>query len=271
MKRQSGGHASAPYEGGSGVIGIVARLVVVICCLAAIGSLIQGLRQPVSSLAESTPAQTLASPSASLVPTAMPTLSPMPSQTPTPTLTSTPAAPRVGLVVGHWGNDTGAVCLDDGLKEVDINLDVAQRVEALLQTQGYTVDLMEEFDDLLHGYEADALVSIHADSCVDYPDATPPASGFKVASVQESLVPEEERRLVECLVMHYGEQTGMFYHENSVTPHMSRYHAFYEISGWTPGAIIETGFMLRDREMLTNHPELVARGIADGIICFVGE
>ena len=171
-------------------------------------------------------------------------------------------------MAGHWGHDTGAVC-PDGLQEADINLDVAQRVYYILQAKGYHVDLLEEFDARLNDYRADALVSIHADSCVDYPDATPPASGFKVASVVDSVVPETEERLVACLRERYAARTGMYLHTNSITPHMSQYHTFYEINGYTPGAIIETGFMMKDRDILTQRADLVAQGIVEGIVCFI--
>jgi len=157
----------------------------------------------------------------------------------------------------------------NGLSEVEINLDVARRVVYILQALGYQADLMAEFDPRLEDYQADALVSIHADSCVDYPNATPPASGFKVASVEDSLVPEKEKRLVACLAQCYAARTGMYFHANSITYDMTRYHTFYEIGGQTPGAIIETGFMLKDRHILTQRADLVAQGIVDGIICFI--
>lgn len=157
----------------------------------------------------------------------------------------------------------------DGLKEVDINLDVARRVVHLLRVRGYQVDQLKEFDSRLQSYQADALVSIHADSCTEHPNATPPASGFKVASVVDSLVPNEERQLVDCMIEHYANRTGMFFHKNSITDDMSHYHTFYEINGHTPGAIIETGFMFADRDILTQRADLVAEGIVDGIVCFI--
>ena len=162
----------------------------------------------------------------------------------------------------------GAMC-PDGLTEVEINRDVAQRVVYILQSLGYQTDLLEEFDPRLTGYLADALLSIHADSCKAYPNATPPASGFKVASVEDSLVPEAEEHLLACLAQCYGERTGMYFHANSITYDMTRYHTFYEIDGRTPAAIIETGFMLADRRILTQRADLVARGIVDGIVCFI--
>ena len=52
---------------------------------------------------------------------------------------------------------------------------------------------------------------------------------------------------------------------------MTRYHTFYEIDPNTPGVIIEIGFMLADRSLLTQRPDLVAQGIIDGILCFLEE
>jgi N-acetylmuramoyl-L-alanine amidase len=185
---------------------------------------------------------------------------------PSPTPTIPPK--KVGLVAGHWSADPrrydpGAVC-PDGLTEVEINLAIAQLVKALLEDQGYTVDLLEEFDAALEGYQADALVSIHADSC-----AIPTASGFKVASVLHSALPEEEDFLVKCLREEYQKATGLSFHEHSITYDMTEYHAFYEIDSQTPGAIIETGFMAADQQILLGQQDKVAQGIANGIICFL--
>jgi N-acetylmuramoyl-L-alanine amidase len=182
----------------------------------------------------------------------------------------TPSVPHIGIVSGHWGHDDGASC-SDGLTEAEVNLDVARRVVRSLRDLGYRVDLLEEFDSRLENYQSDALVSVHADSCQQFPDAWPPPTGFKVASVVDSAVPEEEDRLVACITERYGERTGLDFHANSITGHMTQYHTFYEIHAQTPGAIIETGFLWLDRVLLTEQPDLVAQGIVDGIICFLEE
>lgn len=174
-----------------------------------------------------------------------------------------PGAPRVGVVAGHAGYDTGAVC-PDGLSEAEVNLAIAQEVAALLTRKGYGVDLMDEYDDRLSGFRADALVSVHADSC-DVPGAT----GFKVARVTDSAIPEDEDRLVSCLYQEYEAVTSLPRHPSSITDDMTSYHAFREIDHYTPGAIIETGFLLDDRDLLLNRPKLAARGIAAGVVCFL--
>lgn len=276
MAHQTGKHTSVAYEETLGAAPNASRLVAIVSCIAAIGAMVYGLWGPglpqgtasTTSAEVTSPPILLASPSAN--PSAAQSAAPSatPSAGPPPSLAPSDAIPHIGIVAGHWGSDTGAVC-PDGLTEVEINLDVAQRVVHTLQTLGYQADLLKEFDPHLAGYRADALVSIHADSCVAYPDATPPASGFKVASVEDSLVPEAEERLVTCLAQCYAARTGMYFHEGSITYDMTRYHTFYEVDGRTPAAIIETGFMLNDRDILTQRADLVAQGIVDGIVCFV--
>jgi len=172
-------------------------------------------------------------------------------------------ASKIGIVVGHWQHDSGAVC-PDGLQEVDINFSVAQSVVTLLAHEGYAAEILAEFAPELHGYEAAALVSIHADSC-----SVPEASGFKVARVNASMVPELEDRLVACLIDRYHEATGLQFHQNSITYDMTEYHAFYEVAPQTPAAIIEIGFMDADRRILTRRQDRVAEGIVNGIICFL--
>ncbi len=174
-----------------------------------------------------------------------------------------PSEPLVGIVAGHKGYDPGAVC-DDGLTEAEINYNIAVEVVKLLERRGIQADLLDEYDDQLVDYQANALVSIHADSC-----NVPGATGFKVARVTSSAIPEAEDSLVNCLNQEYGWHTGLTEHPASITDNMTNYHAFNEIAPLTPGAIIETGFMLEDRHLLQYRPKIVARGIAAGIICFL--
>ena len=162
-----------------------------------------------------------------------------PTQTPRP-------QPRIGVVSGHWGNDSGAVC-SDNLTEADVNLGIASKVKEILAIQGYVVDILKEFDPKLQGYQALALISIHADSC-DYINDL--ATGFKVAAAQANPHPDRTTRLVACLTDRYQRDTGLQIHD-SITPDMSSYHAFDEISVDTTAAIIEVGFLNLDRQLLT--------------------
>ena len=126
----------------------------------------------------------------------------------------------------------------------------------------------QEFDSRLTGFQGDVLVSLHADSC-DPIDADPPATGFKVARAQASAIPTITDKLVDCLRGEYEKSTGMQYHENSITRDMTSYHSFREIDPNTAAAIIETGFLRLDYDMIVKQPERPAEGIANGILCFL--
>jgi N-acetylmuramoyl-L-alanine amidase len=204
---------------------------------------------------------------ADLAPGAAPAV-PDPIVTPTPRPTiQRPTGPYVGIVAGHWGNDSGAVC-PDGVTEQQVNLEIAKRVAERLRERGVWVDLLQEFDSRLDGFSGDVLVSIHADSC-DPIDADPPPTGFKVARSQASQIPTITDKLVDCLRTEYQKATGLDFHENSITNDMTFYHSFNELDPNTPAAIIETGFLYLDRAMIVEQPDLPAEGITNGILCFL--
>ncbi|MCK6628752.1 MAG: N-acetylmuramoyl-L-alanine amidase [Anaerolineae bacterium] len=203
------------------------------------------------------PAPTEALPNPAVAPTVSVADAPLP--------TRDPFRPLVGVVSGHRGYDPGAVC-PDGLTEAEVNYRTALEVVDLLERRGVQAVLLDEFDDRLQGFQADALVSIHADSCM-----VAGASGFKVARATDSAIPEAEDKLVACLYQEYGAYTGLPEHLSSVTDNMTKYHAFREIDRMTPGAIIELGFLLDDRYLLENKPKVLARGVAAGILCFFGK
>jgi len=176
---------------------------------------------------------------------------------------------RIGIVSGHAGNDSGAVCVDGNgqvtLTEADINLEIAAMVQQQLIERGYTVDLLREFDTRLNGYRALAIISIHNDSC-EYINNE--ATGFKVAAALNTNDINRANRLTACLVDRYQASTGLTFHAGSITGDMREYHAFREIDPSTVAAIIETGFLNLDRELLTKRTDDVAAGIVDGILCF---
>jgi N-acetylmuramoyl-L-alanine amidase len=171
---------------------------------------------------------------------------------------------KIGIVAGHWGNDSGAVC-EDGTTEADVNLKIATLVQQKLAALGFETDLLQEFDPRLSGYSAAVLVSIHNDSCKYINDQ---ATGFKVASAMSSRDANLANRLAGCLRDRYQRTTGLPLH-NSVTNDMSLYHAFNEIEPSTTAGIIETGFLKLDYDILTSKTDLVATGVANGILCFV--
>jgi N-acetylmuramoyl-L-alanine amidase len=176
---------------------------------------------------------------------------------------------RIGIVAGHSGNDSGAVCVDGNgsvtLTEAELNLEIAALVQQQLQGAGYVVDLLNEFDTRLNGYRALAIVSIHNDSCEYVNDQ---ATGFKVAAALNTNDLNRANRLTACLVDRYQTITGLNFHAGSITGDMREYHAFREIDPSTVAAIIETGFLNLDREILTKDTDRIAAGVVDGILCF---
>ena len=176
---------------------------------------------------------------------------------------------RIGIVAGHYGNDSGAVCYDGNgnvtLTEADVNLKIAALVQQQLSQRGFQVDLLQEFDTRLEGYHALAIVSIHNDSCEYINDE---ATGFKVAAALNTNDLNRANRLTACLIDRYHSATNMTFHAGSITADMREYHAFREIDSSSVAAIIETGFLNLDREMLTKKTELVAAGVVNGILCF---
>ncbi len=177
---------------------------------------------------------------------------------------------RIGIVAGHSGNDSGAVCTDSTgkvtLTEAEVNLKIATLVQQKLVDDGFQVDLLNEFDTRLNGYRAVAIVSIHNDSCEYVNDQ---ATGFKVAAALNTRDVNRANRLLACLVDRYHAATGLSFHPGSITSDMTSYHAFSEIDPNTIAAIIETGFLYLDQEILTQHTDQVADGVVNGIRCFV--
>ena len=186
-----------------------------------------------------------------------------------PTVIPTPNWLRkIGIVSGHRGPqvppDPGAVC-PDGLTEASITFAVSQKVVRNLRDRGYSVDLLDEFDPRLDGYQAAALVSIHANTCKNFGEVV---SGYLIARAASRSGLGQDDGLVECVARYYAQATGLT-RRPGVTLDMSDYHTFREIHPLTPAAILELGFMLADRDILTNKQDEMAKGITDGVLCFL--
>jgi N-acetylmuramoyl-L-alanine amidase len=187
-------------------------------------------------------------------------------ETSTPMSTPLPSEkPRLGILVGHWGKDDGWIC-PDGVREVDINLRIGTLAQQELAREGYIVDLLQENDPRLIQYQALALVSVHTDTCEFLTDS---ASGFKVAPALASLQPEKASVLTACLIDRYANVTGLSYQYNEVTADMSSYHPFDEVNSITPIVVIEAGYLNLDRQILVEKPDLLAFGIASGVLCYI--
>jgi N-acetylmuramoyl-L-alanine amidase len=189
----------------------------------------------------------------------------VPTSIPTPNWSK-----RIGIVSGHRGPqvppDPGAVC-PDGLTEASITFAVSQLVVLNLRSRGYSVDLLDEFDPRLENYQAATLVSIHANTCQVWPGEV--VSGYLIArAAARSSAQGNDDILVDCVAQYYAQTTGLQRREG-LTVDMTDYHTFREIHPLTPAAIIELGFMLADRPVLTEKQAEMAQGITNGILCFL--
>lgn len=198
-----------------------------------------------------------------------------------------PAAPtggaepfHVGIQAGHWKaaehapelaalrTSTGAVV--DGVEEWRVNLDIAQRVVAKLTALGVAADLLPA--SVPPHYQADAFVALHGDSN----PKNPQLSGYKLARASESAIPETDDALLAAISRQFALATGLKV-DSLVTDRMTSYYAFnnrrYEhaVAPGTPAVILEMGFLTNsaDRQLLTNEPDRVAAGIAQGIEDFL--
>ncbi len=182
---------------------------------------------------------------------------------------------QIGVVSGHRGpqDDPGAVCEDASGNlipptENEINFNVAERVVDSLRGLGYSVDLLDEFDPRLNQYKGAALVSIHSNTCAEWPGGEV-VSGFLISGpAARTSMRGNDELLVGCIADHYGNMTGLL-RRPGVTLDMSDYHNFREIDVRTPAAIIELGFMRADHDLLADQPDLLAQAIVNGILCFV--
>lgn len=173
---------------------------------------------------------------------------------------------HVVLISGHAGFDSGAVCSDEAgvvtLTEADVNARISQLAAQRLERAGADVEIFDEYDVRLESLHADVLLSLHADSCIE-------TSGFKAAYHTQTTTPDEDQRLLACVEQHYAAATSLSLHPNTVTHNMTGYHAFNRIGPNTPALILEMGFLGGDRALLEQNPQRAAKGVADGILCFL--
>lgn len=230
----------------------------------------EGIRAP-APLPEQ-PSVQIATPVASAAPTPSPVA---PEPAPTPVL-------HVGIQSGHlqacdvpdelsalkcsWGVS------GDGWDEVVVNHQIAQKVADILLRDGLRVDILPT--TIPEGYKADVFVALHADGF----EGDPSVRGFKVARAVWSRQPTVDDALVGDLISYFQAATGLPENANTITDNMTEYYAFdsakyrHAVSASTPAAIIEMGFLTNadDRDLLLNHQDRAAGGIATAVLAFLG-
>ena len=178
-----------------------------------------------------------------------------------------PYTPLIVVDAGHGGEDVG--CMEGGIAEKDINLQIALLVKNRLEEKGYRVMMPREIDEYLekeervelaNSYQADAYVSIHQntyegrdksvcgiETWYDGADDTRDSGRLARLIHQETIrsTGATERELLEC--------------------------ADFCVTGKTlmPACLIETGFLSnpQERTLLSTaeYQEEIAEGICNGI------
>jgi N-acetylmuramoyl-L-alanine amidase len=172
---------------------------------------------------------------------------------------------RVGIQVGHYKHNEGFTC-PDGIKEVDVNYIIANKLSLLLGASKITAEVLNEYDLNLINYKADALISIHTRSCTD-PSAA--ASGFNLATSISAKETEKTNSLAACLAEQYAKNTGLAFSYQVIPDDVVNSHTFLDINPQTPAVQIETGSLAVDRGILLEGSDRAANGITAGILCYL--
>ena len=180
--------------------------------------------------------------------------------------------PRVAIQAGHWrANEApwpfristgGSVA---GVDERTITLDVAQRVGALLRPAGIEAEVLPAW--FPSDYAADAFLALHVNG-----SPNPAHRGFFADRSDDSRIPEVEERLTRLINSEYAKATGLPYIYRP-TPNSRRYYGYYRVTGSTPAALIEMGFLTNetDRAFLTSAPQTAAQALATAIQRFLAD
>ena len=217
-------------------------------------------------------------PSATTRPSVETLVPPAPTTGATP---SAPAAPRVGVQVGHWKlkdlpdelatirRNSGAYY--HGYDEWEVNIEIATRLQQQLEAAGVTVDLLPA--TIPASYQADAFIAVHCDGASGALAAR--RRGWKAAAPFRASPAADA--LLEAVEESYGRVTGLPHDTQSPSFEMRAYYAFadyryqHAVAPTTPAIIVEAGFMTHpaDRALLFDNPDLVAQGIAEGLLTFL--
>jgi hypothetical protein len=184
---------------------------------------------------------------------------------------------RVALQAGHWkaaeAPDEQAGLRTNGTRgggkaEWEVNLEIARLTAALLEDDGYVVEILPT--TIPPGHWADLFVSIHADG-----SSSPTVSGYRAAAPRRDAT-GRAGEFAALLNQTYGVVTGLP-HYPLITRRMRSYYAFnhrryqHALHPMTVGVILETGFLTspRDRRVIVNDPRRAARGIAAAVTGFL--
>ncbi|MDO4303010.1 MAG: N-acetylmuramoyl-L-alanine amidase [Bacillota bacterium] len=176
--------------------------------------------------------------------------------------------PLIAIDPGHGGIDEG--CTATGIKEKDVNLQIAMLVKEKLEELGFRVMLTRQEDTYLAKEDrvrlandagADAFVSIHQNT---FEDAG--ISGMETW-YDGTCLKRDNERLAQLVHMQTLKSTGAQERE-------LRGDADFHVTSMTqmPACLIETGFLSSEQEknqlLSSEYQEQIAEGIVNGIDLF---
>ncbi len=192
---------------------------------------------------------------------------------------------RVVIDAGHGGKDSGAI--RRGVQEKDLTLDVAQRVERLLQTKGLDTIMTRSRDDRVSLAARAALanrardcvfVSIHFDEGARA-SATGVQTFYAARQAQDSIIPSWLPFLQPAASAEPGTRSQSLagfvqealVRQTEAVNRGTRAEQFYVVANVRhPAILVEGGFLSNDADLgkLTDpvYREQLAVAIADGIL-----
>lgn len=178
---------------------------------------------------------------------------------------------KIFIDPGHGGTDPGAVNIALGLREADVNLDTALRLERILKNRGYETKMsrttnkyvsLTERAALANEWGADYFISVHSNS-----NESPEANGTEVLYYPGSVKGEGlAREVLHQLVLQLRRPNrGIIPRPNLAVLRLTN----------MPAILTEMAFISNPTEaLLLADPEFrqaAAQGIADGITQFIKE
>lgn len=177
-----------------------------------------------------------------------------------------PGKSTIVIDPGHGGTDPGAV--RSGVNEKDITLPVSLKVEKILRDKGYNVVMTRSTDryvslseraNIANNVNADAFVSIHANSVKNAPNAN---------GIETLYNTSLDKELAKCIQEEVIKATGA---TNRSIKHRPNLAVLRRTK--MPASLIELGFITNERErkmMINNgYQNILARGIVSGIEKFL--
>ena len=175
---------------------------------------------------------------------------------------------KVFVDVGHGGKDPGAI--KNGVRESDLNLSIAKKVEAYLKQKDINVALSRK-TDIYHTidqriiasnkYGADAFISIHNNA----------ASSSSVHGIESFYTPGSSK--AEAFIKEIHSTLISYTKAHNRGAHPEEYWVIEDAK--IPAALLETGFMTNPAELAklktSSYQDTLARAIGDGIFDYLTE